>query len=768
MNGNRMHTPTTLSSLQDELAAVLDTVHRPGDFFAAGTTLLPLPHLEVQGVGRIALPLLPAQAEQLVAVAQRAPYGRGEDTLIDTAVRRTWQIGADHVSLQGRHWVQTLEGIVAQAATGLGVTGPVVAELYKLLVYDPGSFFVSHRDTEKSPGMFATLVVALPSVHEGGELRVRHRGREAQLDLHSPDPSEAAFAAFYADCVHEVLPLTAGWRLVLVYNLLRPQAGGPLPQPPQHDAQQAQVAALLQRWAADHESPGGGTPQKLLYVLQHAYTPAGLSFQALKGADAAAAQVLDAAARQSGCDLHVALLTIEESGSAEHTDPYPSYRRGRSGAAPEEAFEIGEVFERRATLDHWGQPDGSAAGLGPFPFLDEELCPPDALDGLEPDEQYFHEATGNEGASFDRTYRRAALVLWPQQRRLAVLSQAGLAVSLPYLESVTRRWAESGAGTGSPLWLEAHELAGHMLDTWPRPQHPMRSDEPGPRAQAFTLLARLSDRQHIEAFAAGLSAAGFYDQGDNEALLAALGLLPPPRAGDLLARTVAANAAEALGACADLLRRATATGALAGHLAPAAWALAEALPGDPAQRQTPEVAWRAPHIDAQFVGDAIAALAHVAPALAERAVDQMLARPQAYDMDRLLVPATHALAGLHAAPAVQRLRAACVAHLRARVARPLEPPRDWTRQAKLTCRCTHCKALSRFLADPDQWVWVLKAAEGERTHVSESIRTHGCDLDCSTDRRGRPYSLMCTKNQASHDRRAAQRQEDLAHLARLA
>ena len=36
-----------------------------------------------------------------------------------------------------------------------------------------------------------------------------------------------------------------------------------------------------------------------------------------------------------------------------------------------------------------------------------------------------------------------------------------------------------------------------------------------------------------------------------------------------------------------------------------------------------------------------------------------------------------------------------------------------------------------------------------------------------TDRRGRPYSLVCTKNQASYDRRAQQRQHDLAHLAQI-
>jgi 2OG-Fe(II) oxygenase superfamily len=55
------------------------------------------------------------------------------------------------------------------------VTGLVTATLYNLLIYDKGSFFVSHRDTEKAPGMIATLVLTLPSQPEGGELVVRHK-----------------------------------------------------------------------------------------------------------------------------------------------------------------------------------------------------------------------------------------------------------------------------------------------------------------------------------------------------------------------------------------------------------------------------------------------------------------------------------------------------------------------------------------------------------------------------------------------------------------
>jgi hypothetical protein len=97
------------------------------------------------------------QAEQIIAVAERAPYGRGTETLLDTDVRRTWPVGADRVRLSGRLWKQDWAAMVERAVDGLGVGGLVEAELYKLLVYDAGSFFVRHRDSEKAPGMFAAL-----------------------------------------------------------------------------------------------------------------------------------------------------------------------------------------------------------------------------------------------------------------------------------------------------------------------------------------------------------------------------------------------------------------------------------------------------------------------------------------------------------------------------------------------------------------------------------------------------------------------------------
>jgi predicted 2-oxoglutarate/Fe(II)-dependent dioxygenase YbiX len=95
--------------------------------------------------------------------------------------------------------------------------------------------------------MFATLVISLPSIHTGGELVIRHQGREIRLDPRCDEPSEASFAAFYADCVHEVLPITSGCRLTLVYNLAR-QARGAQPVPPSYSSEQERLVTMLQRW----------------------------------------------------------------------------------------------------------------------------------------------------------------------------------------------------------------------------------------------------------------------------------------------------------------------------------------------------------------------------------------------------------------------------------------------------------------------------------------------------------------------------------------
>jgi hypothetical protein len=767
-----------------ELAELLSAVQRPGDFFASGRLELLPPRLTVDGVGQIALPLLPVQAEQLIALAERAPYGRGVTTIVDTSVRRTWQIGPDRVRLDGKHWQATLDGAVVLAAEGLGVDEPVSAELYKLLIYDKGSFFLSHRDTEKAPGMFATLVLALPSLSSGGELVVRHKEREARLDLANDDPSEMAFAAFYADCVHEVLPITAGCRATLIYNLVRKSKGGAL-GPPSYERETARAKALLEEWGNSKTAPDDGVPEKVVYLLQHAYSPAELDFANLKGIDTAVAALLKSAAPEAGCDLHLALLSIEESGSAQHTGSYRSRYRGYDD--DDDEFEVEEVIDRSELLTEWRRTDHEPVTLGEIPIEEGEISPPDALDEMQPDEQHFHEATGNEGASFERTYRRAALVIWPNKRRLAVINQAGPAATLPYLESLAAKWIDDGARQDSALWTEAHELARHMLDTWPKgdwygvgdgdkddgPSDRVADPKPSQLARLLAALTTLRDETRITAALALLTARRGHDKSDNAAILGAVALFPPGRAAQMTEAIIASHASGAVAPCCALLRAAI-EGPFAAkpkHLAGAAKGLIASLPGDPAL--APVDQWgRRHHVTpgAVAVADLVRIAEPVDAELARRLAAHLVAWPKTYGVDSALVPALKRLlegSARRSGAAMTGLLAACLAHLETRAAEPLEAPQNWSRASDIRCSCEHCAALRRFLASPSTETWTLKAAQQFRSHVEGEIRTARADLDVRTERRGSPHSLVCRKNSASYERRVAQRRQDLADIAIL-
>jgi hypothetical protein len=463
-------------------------------------------------------------------------------------------------------------------------------------------------------------------------------------------------------------------------------------------------------------------------------------------------------------------VSIEESGSAEYTPHYGRRRRWSRDEEDEDEFEVAEIFDKALILSEWRRPDGGEARFGEFPFDEDELCPPDAFEDLMPDEQHFHEATGNEGASFERTYRRAGLVLWPKARRLAVLDQAGLGTTLPYLEDLTVRWESSDASTQSPLWREADELSGHMLRSWSR--WSCRADDAAAEAgRMLDLQIRLGNVERIDAFLGSLSAEGHYASSDNGAIVRAAALLPAARARDLLVRIVRRNASAHLAACGDLLLRCVGAPAGAtGDLEPIGVALIDALPGDPAKREPVDTWTRPPPVKPGFVVDLLTATSRIDAGLAARALQHLLAWPKIYKPDDVLVRAARAFAEQvesAAWPAVARLREAALEHLRQCIAMPLEAPRDWTRTNPLKCTCGDCRGLGAFLVAPDQRQWRLKAALDRRTHVAQNVRSAACDLDLATERRGSPHTLIATKNQASYERRAKQRRQDLEHRSAL-
>jgi hypothetical protein len=169
--------------------------------------------LDVKGVGAVPLPVPAPIARRLCDVARPARYGLRDQTVLDERVRAGWEIGARQVKIDARRWQRTLRPQLAQLGRDLGLSDGCTlrAELYNLLVYGPGQFFAPHQDSEKADGMIGTLVVTLPSDFKGGAFVIEHHDEKVS---YRGSRDRLSFVAFYADCHHEVRPVTDGYRVV--------------------------------------------------------------------------------------------------------------------------------------------------------------------------------------------------------------------------------------------------------------------------------------------------------------------------------------------------------------------------------------------------------------------------------------------------------------------------------------------------------------------------------------------------------------------------
>src|SRR5439155_2617908 len=113
-----------------------------------------------------------------------------------------------------------------------------------------------------------SLIVVLANPFEGGALVVRHGPAKQTLPFKQAAQGNATcYAAFYADCEHEVERVTHGVRLCLAYNLvLKPKrekpavAGKPA-------APTDMLTESIKSWIANKPA------KPLVIALVHHYTP---------------------------------------------------------------------------------------------------------------------------------------------------------------------------------------------------------------------------------------------------------------------------------------------------------------------------------------------------------------------------------------------------------------------------------------------------------------------------------------------------------------
>ena len=758
-------TRTTYNTEQKGIEDLLQSLDRPGDYCVHSKLISPIPLLQVERVGTVAFPVQETQVRALLAVAERAPYGKGPETVLDTSVRDCWQIDSSAFAVSGQGWTESFKAIVAKVSEGLGCPSErLEARPYKLLVYEPGGFFTAHRDTEKEVGMVGTLVVSLPTEGAGGELVVRHGGRESVIDMCVSDPSMLSFAAFYADCTHETRPVREGHRVALVFNLVLSGAGASkLGRAPDFAEQAEAISTSLRAWARQAQSSA-----KIVWLLDHDYSTAGLSFATLKGTDAVVARTLATAAERAECSLHAATVHITEYGSADY---------GWYDDDDLEDVEMGEVHDWECGLEGWVAVDDSRPEYGRLPLLDGEMLPDGALADADPDEKRVEEASGNAGVSVEHVYRMAALVVWPRAKTVQTLARGNILGAIEYVDSVLAASAGDAPGMESPK-----ALGEQLVNAWREAaEGGWRYDPRGEiLRRTIAVLVQITDPDLTMRFLSGNGIRG-YSGIENRELVAAAGLVGAGSMAKFLPDFVGTNVPRQPNNVLKLLWELeetyckTGSGDWHGVLSKVTAAAIEHLPhafNPPREDAQP---WNLPTpkcLDDQAVCD-LFSLTHQfgLESNAEAAVRLLSKHPDQASPDRTIPQALakmrerrRSLAASQAYEALWRQATAFLLHRSGSV--PLAP-HNWFIDARLACDCRACVQLQAFCSNRAIKQTKIAVAQSLRQHLRNKIDSLMLDIDYETERMGRPYRLVCSKNRNSYRRRLAQYADDIDEMKAL-
>ena len=118
-----------LSAELYEITRLIAGIESKGSFATCFTASAGGLQLMVDGAGHVSLPVLAATARKLRKVAQPAHYGLKDQTLLDPAVRDTWEIPGSRVSIDPRRWEPALKKALDQDAAMRSIVPSYFAEV---------------------------------------------------------------------------------------------------------------------------------------------------------------------------------------------------------------------------------------------------------------------------------------------------------------------------------------------------------------------------------------------------------------------------------------------------------------------------------------------------------------------------------------------------------------------------------------------------------------------------------------------------------------
>ncbi len=414
----------TNRELKESLINSISDIKGNGSYYCYGKMGYLIPKMKIDSKLDVSFPLLPETATKLIDHAQRAPYGKGHDTLIDTEVRNTWEIDGSKITFGNPDWKKLLNKILDKVKGSFSLEDvQIEASLYKLLIYEKGGFFLKHKDTEKEEGMFASLIINLPSEFAGGELEIEWMGESVKIDF-SRHIYDIAYAAFYSDCDHEVHKVDSGYRISLVYNLIKKDNGNQIGLSSLPKAVDKIGELLIKLKENEFRKP-------YLLLLDHQYTQTNFSVNKLKDNDINKAEAILQAAQKAGYFVDLGLLNHHVSGTYE--DDYYDNGYGYGGEIDAESVTMSEVYEEYVMIEDWlGVFYPAIKGLNSDEV--EILNNRDYLNLEEAIDTYAEGYMGNYGPSLEYDYRIGAILLMPFHSIGSLIENASESVLLGWIE----------------------------------------------------------------------------------------------------------------------------------------------------------------------------------------------------------------------------------------------------------------------------------------------------------------------------------------------
>ncbi|RSL55050.1 hypothetical protein CEP53_007247 [Fusarium sp. AF-6] len=231
------------------------------------------------------------------------PYQYGGDITTDGSPGKIWELKQSQFGFGGG-WPVVLHHICRVVHPSNSWQPTVRVEIEKMAIYEKGATYKSHTDIEKRQGVFGTVMISLPSKHEGGVMTFEYCGQKPRR--YKSHLKTQSFATWYTGVSHKLAPITSSYRWVLVLKLIdNRNALNHVPTGLMFPDEIQTVKRALERWL---ELGRESRLKKCLhYLLEKDYLSAKGKYR-LRGQDLGRVQLLRAAYSELPIEVFVGSL----------------------------------------------------------------------------------------------------------------------------------------------------------------------------------------------------------------------------------------------------------------------------------------------------------------------------------------------------------------------------------------------------------------------------------------------------------------------------